>query len=79
LIIWGEDIKCHLPGDALLNLKEHGFDSRKRIIRSRGWRPVLENLIEAKVRHFRKLVEIDDLMGQKKISEAAINWHTRTK
>ena len=71
LIIWGEDIKGHLPGDALLCLKEHGVDSQKRIIRSRGGRPVLKNLIEAEISHFRKQVEIDDLMGQKKISEFA--------
>ncbi|MGA9535320.1 MAG: DUF4346 domain-containing protein [Desulfobacterales bacterium] len=69
LIVWGEEIKGHFPGDALLNLKEHGVDSQKRIIRSRGGRPILKNLIEAEISHFRKQVEIDNLMGSKKISE----------
>lgn len=69
LIIWGEDIKGHFPGDALLNLKEHGTNNQKRIIRARGGRPVLKNLIEAEISHFRKQVEIDDLMGRKEIPE----------
>ena len=69
LIVWGEDIKGHFPGDALLNLKAHGTNNQKRIIRARGGRPTLKNLIEAEINHFRKQVEIDDLIGQKEISE----------
>lgn len=69
LIVWGEDIKGHFPGDALLNLKAHGTNNQKRIVSARGGRPVLKNLIEAEISHFRKQVEIDELMGRKEIPE----------
>ena len=69
LIVWGEDIKGHFPGDALLKLKAHGVTNQKRIIKALGGRPVLKNLVEAEISHFRKQVEIDDLMGKKEMSE----------
>lgn len=69
LIVWGEDSKGHLPGDAMLKLKAHGVTNQKRIIKARGGRPVLKNLIETEISHFRRQVEIDDLIGKNEISE----------
>lgn len=69
LVLWGEDIKGHLPGDALLNLLDSGIDKNKRIIGARGARPVLKNLTESEVYHLRRQIQVIDLMGRKDISE----------
>jgi len=71
LVLWGEDIKGHLPGDALLNLLDSGIDKNKRIIGARGARPVLKNLTESEVHHLRRQIQVIDLMGRKDISELA--------
>lgn len=69
LVLWGEDIKGHLPGDALLNLLDSGIDKNKRIIGARGARPVLKNLTESEVHHLKRQIQVIDLMGRKDISE----------
>ena len=69
LVLWGEDIEGHLPGDALLNLLGSGLDKTKRIIGASGARPVLKNLTESEVRHLRRQVRVLDLIGRKDISE----------
>lgn len=71
LVLWGEDIKGHLPGDALLNLLDSGIDKNKRIIGARGARPVLKNLTESEVHHLKRQIQVIDLMGRKDISELA--------
>jgi len=71
LVLWGEDIEGHLPGDALLNLLDSGIDKNKRIIGARGARPVLKNLTESEVHHLRRQIQAIDLMGRKDISELA--------
>jgi len=69
LVLWGEDVAGHLPGDALLNVAENGFDKTGRIIGARGARPVLKNLIESEVSHFKKQIDLIDLIGKREISE----------
>lgn len=69
LVLWGEDIKGHLPGDALLNLLDSGIDKNKRIIGARGARPVLKNITESEVHHLRRQIQVIDLMGRKDISK----------
>jgi len=64
LVIWGDDVEGHLPGDALLSLSARGVDGRKRIIGARGARPVLKNLTENETGHFRKQVKTIDLIGR---------------
>ncbi|MEJ2165823.1 MAG: DUF4346 domain-containing protein [Desulfobacterales bacterium] len=71
LVIWGNDIEGHLPGDALLNLFAGGLDKTGRIIGARGARPVLKNLSESEVSHFRKQIRIVDLIGKRHLSELA--------
>ena len=44
LVIWGEDIDGHLPGNALVNLLRNGVDKTRRINGAKGARPVLKNI-----------------------------------
>ena len=69
LVLWGTDIEGHLPGNALLNLSIRGFDKNKRIINAKGARPVLKNLFQSEVTHFRKQVRVIDLIDRTKSSE----------
>ena len=71
LVLWGRDVEGHLPGDALVKLAAGGFDKTRRIIGARGARPVLKNLTEGEVSHFRKQIQIVDLIGQSDLSELA--------
>jgi tetrahydromethanopterin S-methyltransferase subunit A len=71
LVLWGDDVEGHLPGDALLSLSAKGLDRGKRIIGAHGARPVLKNLTESEVSHFRKQIELNDLIGRKDISALA--------
>jgi len=69
LVLWGNDIEGHLPGDALLSLFGNGFDKTKRIIGAHGARPLLKNLTESEVSHFRKQIQVIDLIGGRDLSE----------
>lgn len=69
LVLWGNDIKGHLPGNALLNLSDRGFDEKKRIINAKGARPILKNLSQSEVTHFRKQVKMINLIDKTKASE----------
>jgi tetrahydromethanopterin S-methyltransferase subunit A len=71
LVLWGEDVKGHLPGNALTNLLRHGIDEARRIIGARGARPVLKNITDAEVLHLRRQVQAVDLIGQKEMGELA--------
>ncbi len=64
LILFGDEIQGHLPGDALLKLHEKGIDSKGRIIAARGARPILKNLTQIEVDHLRAQVQIVDLLGK---------------
>lgn len=63
VMVWGSDVKGHFPGDAILNLRAYGVDSKQRIINARGGRPVLKNLVRTEIDHFRKQIEAHDLRG----------------
>ena len=53
----------HLPGQSLVALARDGLSASLRIINAKGKRPVLRNLEPAAVAHFRKAVEVIDLIG----------------
>lgn len=53
----------HLPGQSLIALSHSGVDERMRIICAPGKRPVLRNVSREAVEHFRRTVEIVDLIG----------------
>ncbi|MGO9594927.1 MAG: DUF4346 domain-containing protein, partial [Steroidobacteraceae bacterium] len=53
----------HLPGQSLVALARDGLHANRRIINAKGKRPVLRNLEPAAVDHFRRTVEVVDLIG----------------
>ena len=69
LVLWGEDVEGHLPGDALINLLGNGVDKKKRIIGARGARPVLNNLTKSETKHLRQQIQVVDMIGRNDISE----------
>lgn len=58
----------HLPGQSLLALGRHGLDERSRIQGAAGKRPLLRNISREAVEHFRKIVELIDLIGSEDIT-----------
>ena len=83
LILCGADTQKavgHLPGQSLMALSRHGISARSRIVEARGRRPVLRNVAPEAVEHFRRNVEIVDLMGTSDVSvilEHATTWAER--
>lgn len=61
----------HLPGQSLLALSRAGVDARQRIIGAHGKRPVLRNLEAAAIAHFRRTVEVVDLIGNGDVEKIA--------
>jgi tetrahydromethanopterin S-methyltransferase subunit A len=74
LIVCGPDSHQtvgHLPGQSLLALARSGVDERSRIIGARGKRPILRNISRDAVEHFRRTVEVLDLIGIQEVSAVA--------
>lgn len=68
LILCGEDSRQavgHLPGASLLALAGAGVDENLRIIGAPGKRAVLRNISREAVEHFRRTVQMVDLIGEK--------------
>ena len=66
LIVCGRDSQQkigHLSGQSLLALAQNGMDAAGRIIGAKGKRPVLRNIRPDAVEHFRKSVQVIDLVG----------------
>lgn len=63
LLVCGFDSLDLFPGDALVNLSRNGIDDERRIIGARGKSSILQNLSLEEVEHFRKQVEVVDLVG----------------
>ena len=53
----------HLPGQSLVALARDGLNASRRILNAKGKRPVLRNLEPAAVDHFRRTIEVIDLIG----------------
>jgi len=58
----------HLPGQSLVALARSGLDERSRIVGAKGKRPVLKNVNREAVEHFRRSVEVIDLVGNAEAS-----------
>lgn len=77
LLLCGEDTRQpvgHLPGQSLLALAQNGLDERGRIIGANGRRPVVKNVSHGTVEHFRRTVQLIDLIGSsdpKQIADSA--------
>jgi len=66
LVLCGSDSRKrigHLPGQSLVALSRSGVDGDSRIIGAHGRRPVLHNVERRAVEHFRRTVEVLDLVG----------------
>lgn len=66
LIVCGADSRGgvgHLPGESLVALGRNGVDAGGRIVGAHGKRPFLRNLDAPAVEHFRRTVEVVDLVG----------------
>lgn len=71
VIVCGPDSRQavgHLPGQSLVALARNGLDDRSRIIAARGKRPVLHNVSREAVEHFRRTVELVDLVGHTEVA-----------
>ncbi len=67
LVLCGMDSRQaigHLPGQSLLALARSGVDDRMRIVGAPGKRPLLRNLSREAVEHFRRSVEVVNLIGE---------------
>jgi len=62
IILCGRDTRGHMTGQSLLSLFSQGINHEKRIIGSKGQRPVLKNLEFSEVEDFRKQVKVVDLI-----------------
>lgn len=81
LILCGTDSRRaigHLPGQSLLALATSGLDEQGRIIGARGKRPVLKNLSNAVVEHFRRFVTVVDLIGEAGVEPIVGRAHSCT-
>jgi len=67
LILCGADseqVVGHRPGQSLLALWRHGVNEQGRIIEAQGRRPLLKNISPEMIAHFRRTVEVLDLIGR---------------
>lgn len=79
LVLCGRDSRKaigHLPGQSLVALAQSGIDERGRIVGACGKRPVLKNLSAGAVAHFRRSVELVDLVGE---SDPAVILNTSSQ
>ena len=64
LLLCGVEPKGHYVGQAFLCLKEDGLDENKRIVGAKGAMPFLKNLSKEQIEHFRKQVQIIDMIEE---------------
>lgn len=70
LIVCGADSRQavgHLPGQSLVALARSGLDEQSRIVGAHGKRPFLRNIERDAVEHFRRTVEVVDLVGHNEL------------
>jgi len=68
ILVCGDDVKGHLPGQTLISLKENGIDINKRVIKTSGAYPFLICSTQ-EVEYFRHQVDIIDRIGLKDINK----------
>ena len=74
LLLCGADSRQtigHLPGQSLVSLAASGLDDRSRIVGAKGKRPVLKNISRDMVEHFRRTVEVVDVIGCSDVARIA--------
>lgn len=66
LVVCGSDsqqVVGHYPGQSLVSLAKSGLDEKGHIVGARGKRPIIKNIYHEAVEHFRKTIEVIDLVG----------------
>lgn len=79
ILLCGKDSKGHMAGQSMVSLFNNGVGYNKRVIGSKGQRPLLKNLELTEIEHFRLQVEIIDLMGSEDIAEIEKRVHACLK
>ena len=69
LVLCGRVSNGHFVGQAVKSLIENGVDKKKRIIGAKGGMPVLRNLSDKEIEHFRKQVTPVDMTGEMDIGK----------
>jgi len=69
LIVWGEDVKGHRSGDALMALNRNGIDAANRVLGSRGALPFIENIDAEAVQRYQEQIDVVDMIGNTSIDE----------
>jgi tetrahydromethanopterin S-methyltransferase subunit A len=64
-----------MAGQSIVSLFNNGVGYDKRIIDSKGQRPILKNLELSEIEHYRSQVEIIDLIGSEDIDEIGKKVH----
>jgi tetrahydromethanopterin S-methyltransferase subunit A len=64
LVLCGVEPKGHYVGQAFKCLREEGLDENKKIIGARGAMPFIKNLNKEQLDHFKKQVEIVDMIEE---------------
>ena len=68
ILVCGDDVKGHLPGQTLISVKENGIDINKRVMKTLGAYPFL-TCSNQDVEYFRHQVTIIDRIGLKDINK----------
>lgn len=68
ILVCGNDVKGHLPGQTLISVKENGIDINKRVMKTLGAYPFL-TCSNQDVEYFRHQVTIIDRIGLKDINK----------
>ncbi len=75
IVLCGKDSRGHMAGQSIISLFQDGVSYDKRIIGSKGQRPILKNLELMEIEHFRSQVEIVNLMGSEDSGEIKERVH----
>jgi tetrahydromethanopterin S-methyltransferase subunit A len=67
LLVCGDDVKGHLPGQTLISVKENGLDRNKRVMKTLGSYPFL-TCSKQDIDNFRHQVSVIDRIGLKDIN-----------
>ena len=59
----------HLPGHSLIALARNGLDAQSRIVGAKGKRPMLRNIGRDAAEHFRRTIEVVDLITTAQLSD----------
>jgi tetrahydromethanopterin S-methyltransferase subunit A len=68
ILVCGDDVKGHLPGQTLISVKENGIDINKRVMKTSGAYPFL-NCSNQDIESFRHQVNIISRIGLKDINK----------